>query len=362
MRDKSERGERRGVSPTCPPTALSALADHADAADANAVWPEASWNALRESGALAWAVPERYGGLALPQQELLESYERLARVCLTTCFLLTQRDAAVRRIAMSRRTHLCEELLPALARGDAFATVGIAQLTTSRQHLAPVMRAEMRDQVISLDGAMPWVSGALVADHLITGGVDASGGQVLVVLPVRTPGVRLDPPLDLMALRGSCTAMVRCEGVTIDAKWLLAGPTDRATAADGTGGLATSCLALGLAASAIDYLQEEAGSRPDLELIADRLENRRRTLWEALLKECHANGGPEAAARLRAQANACALRATQAALTAGKGSAFARPHPAQRWARQALFFLVWSCPRPAAEATLAWLVPSDACE
>src|SRR5207248_11332550 len=36
---------------------------------------------------------------------------------------------------------------------------------------------------------------------------------------------------------------------------------------------------------------------------------------------------------------------------------FLRDHPAQRWARQALFFLVWSCPRPAAEATLDTLIP-----
>ena len=57
-------------------------------------------------------------------------------------------------------------------------------------------------------------------------------------------------------------------------------------------------------------------------------------------------------ATLRAKANALVLRATQAALTACKGVGFVHPHPAQRWARQALFFLVWSCPRPAAEATL----------
>jgi hypothetical protein len=65
---------------------------------------------------------------------------------------------------------------------------------------------------------------------------------------------------------------------------------------------------------------------------------------------------PVAALELRAKANALVLRATQAALTACKGAGFVHPHPAQRWARQALFFLVWSCPRPAAEATLGYLV------
>ena len=59
---------------------------------------------------------------------------------------------------------------------------------------------------------------------------------------------------------------------------------------------------------------------------------------------------------VRAQANTLVLRSTQAALTAAKGVGFVRPHPAQRWARQALFFLVWSCPRPAAEATIGYLL------
>jgi hypothetical protein len=63
----------------------------------------------------------------------------------------------------------------------------------------------------------------------------------------------------------------------------------------------------------------------------------------------------EQAVALRAGANKLVLGATQAALTAAKGSGFLRQHPAQRWARQALFFLVWSCPWPAAAATLAQL-------
>src|SRR5260370_40986307 len=65
---------------------------------------------------------------------------------------------------------------------------------------------------------------------------------------------------------------------------------------------------------------------------------------------------PAPAIVLRGQANTLVLRTTQIALTAAKGAGFLKNHPAQRWARQAMFFLVWSCPRPAAEATLSFLV------
>ena len=72
-----------------------------------------------------------------------------------------------------------------------------------------------------------------------------------------------------------------------------------------------------------------------------------------------AGRGP--ASQVRAQANALVLRATQAYLTARRGSGFLRSEPAQRWARQALFFLVWSCPTPIAQAAirdLAGLCPA----
>src|SRR5262245_45624940 len=78
---------------------LSVLADHAAAADADAVWPAASWDALRRVGVLGWAVSADRGGAGLDAAALLDGYARLAGACLTTCFLLSQRDAAVRRLA-----------------------------------------------------------------------------------------------------------------------------------------------------------------------------------------------------------------------------------------------------------------------
>ncbi len=70
--------------------------------------------------------------------------------------------------------------------------------------------------------------------------------------------------------------------------------------------------------------------------------------------DANARGAEDApnSAEIRTRANALVLRLTQAYLTARKGSGFLRSDPAQRWARQALFFLVWSCPRPVADAAI----------
>jgi alkylation response protein AidB-like acyl-CoA dehydrogenase len=341
-----------------PDDVFTALAARADAADRDPTWPADSWGQFGRAGVLEWSIPAAYGGRELDPSTLLHGYERLAAACLTTAFILSQRDAAVRRIRDSGREDLCRDLLRPLACGGKFATVGLSQLTTSRQHGGPALRATAAAAGFLLDGSMPWVTGADQADYLITGAVLDDGTQVLLVLPADTPGVHVGPPLDLMALAGSQTTEVRCERVTVDRHWLLAGPAERVmnSGRGGTGGLETSCLALGLAGAAINHLHHEADARPDLRDLAGRLETARGTVRDEMHRLAGGRGTPEAALALRAKANALVLRATQATLTASKGAGFVHPHPAQRWARQALFFLVWSCPRPAAEATLGFLL------
>jgi alkylation response protein AidB-like acyl-CoA dehydrogenase len=230
-----------------------------------------------------------------------------------------------------------------------------------------------------LNGVMPWVTGAAQADHFVTGAVCDDGRQVLLVLPRDSEGVQVGPPLELMALAGSITAEVHCQNVQVDRRWLLAGPAERVMTQGkgGTGGLETSCLALGLAGAALRYLQEESAARPDLRPSVERLQkefselrNEMYGLAEGRVSSAgrDSSGGrgsgradsPDPAIVLRGQANTLVLRATQIGLTAAKGAGFLKQHPAQRWARQAMFFLVWSCPRPAAEATLSYLVNQEA--
>jgi alkylation response protein AidB-like acyl-CoA dehydrogenase len=166
-----------------------------------------------------------------------------------------------------------------------------------------------------------------------------------------------------MALQGSLTAEVRLDRVTLERRWLLAGPAANvmATGRSGPGGLETSCLALGLAGAAIDHVAHEATQRPDLASTAANLEQERKALRQSLHQFAQDGGTAADASALRTDANSLVLRASQVALTISKGAGFLRDHPAQRWARQALFFLVWSCPRPTTEATLAHLAPPSEC-
>jgi hypothetical protein len=121
-----------------------------------------------------------------------------------------------------------------------------------------------------------------------------------------------------------------------------------------TGGLQTSTLAIGLAAAAIDFLARESDKRPDLLLPTGGLRAEQLELKTDLMALALGQGSCTHD-ELRGRANSLVLRATQAALTAAKGAGYVVGHPAGRWCREALFFLVWSCPQPVTSATLCEL-------
>jgi len=336
------------------PTGLTELRRQARAADELPRWAERSWEVLRQLGALRWAVPAAYGGDGLGGSVLLERYEALAGACLTSCFLLSQRDAACRRLVDSASEWVRRELFPRLATGEGFLTVGLAQLTTSRQYGKPAVTARADGDAFILNGTVPWVTGAPRAEHIVTGAVLDDGTQIVAALPMSLAGVTVGASLELIALQGSMTAEVRLDGVRLGRNWLLAGPAAQVmhSGRGGTGGLETSCLAFGLAGAALGHLREESAARPDLVGDAEKLDHALHALRQQMYQQA-AGAAALDPQGLRTRANSLVLRATQAALVASKGTGFLRSHPAQRWARQALFFLVWSCPRPVAAAALA---------
>src|SRR5438552_18530642 len=99
------------------PEMLAVLEDRAADADGNLAWPENSWQAMRQGGAVRWAIPAAFGGNGWDAARLLEGYEHVAAACMTSCFILSQRDAACRRLVGSDNSDLARELLPALAEG-----------------------------------------------------------------------------------------------------------------------------------------------------------------------------------------------------------------------------------------------------
>jgi alkylation response protein AidB-like acyl-CoA dehydrogenase len=334
---------------------LADIRGRADAVDVAGAWPADDLAALAAAGAMRWAVPGSHGGDGLSPIDLHLRYERLAAASLTVALILTQRDSAVGFMAGAENAGLRDELLPRLARAGLFATVGVAQLTTSRQGGTPALRATRAGDGWRLDGYIPWSTGAARAEVVVAGAVTEDRRQLLFVLPTDLPGVRVGEPMPLVALRASLTGEVRLDGVTLADRWVLRGPVENAMAGRYKGvPVGQAFLAMGLCRAGLDLIgahRSETAAEAHERLGAQLAGVRSEVL--ALCDPASAPADmPRAAAEVRGTVNDLALRITHAAVALYKGTALLAGHPAQRLAREAMFLLVWSCPNPVIDCTV----------
>ena len=339
---------------------LKALADQLDVTDA---WPAEQLRLCGEAGVFEWFLPTEYAGQDWSDVDVVRGYLKLAAACLTTTFVITQRTGACRRVIAGTNQALKDRVLPQLAAGEMFATVGISHLTTSHMHLGkPVLMARQAEKGFVLDGFSPWVTGGDHAQAILTGAQIMEGDtptdkQLLAFVSTKDPCVVAGDAAPLVGLSASHTGRVTFNNVQLLEDSIVAGPVENVMLAGRSstpGGHETSTLALGLASAAIDYLQQQIEKRPEFTaahkaLAADYAETLEDLLSIATGESICSKES------LRQRANSLVLRSTQAALAAAKGAGYIQGHPVGRWCREALFFLVWSCPQPVMNANLCEL-------
>jgi alkylation response protein AidB-like acyl-CoA dehydrogenase len=339
---------------------LDLLCESLRKSESDTRWPGECLAECARAGFFRWFTPETFGGFGWTSSEIAQGYLKLSAADLTTTFILTQRVAALKRIVGCDNGSMKATLIPELLSGAKSATVGISHLTTSRQHVAkPVVSATRTDTGYRITGNCPWVTGAAEADFVLMGAsvidVDGTpeGTQILFLIEPDQPGVVVNPGFELLALSQSQTGSIRCDGAEIPIANVVAGPVENVLAGNGggAGGLQTSVLALGLSSSAIEFIESESERRRELSPISNALQTEQDQIKEMLLAAT-AGTGAATAADIRSRANSLALRATQSAMVAAKGAGYVAGHPVGRWCREALFFLVWSCPQEVAESNL----------
>lgn len=310
---------------------------------------------------------------------LLLFYAAVAYGSLSIAFILTQRSAAIRRIETSKNQNT-GAWLQHFANPDHWITVGISHLTTSRQHATtPVVLATEEQPKLptfsppvasnpprtwKLSGVVPWVTATRHSEAIVVGACDSQNPKLQYLFLVQTanPSIVRGPGMELLALSDSCTDEVVLSDVSVSEEFLLHGPIENvmtASQTSGAGGLQTSALALGLAARAIDWIQDQANKRKSLEIHADNLSNRWIQLVDELLLLARNQTANLNATSLREESNRLVLRSTQAAIAIGKGAGFLASHPVARWTKESMFFLVWSCPQGIADAHLCELTHFD---
>jgi len=318
---------------------------------------------LGEAGCWKWAIPKKWGGVGLGNVALLEAYEAVARGCVATALILTQRDGACDLIANGRNESLKKKLLRAYAKAERFTSIGIAQLTTSKGGKKPPLTAKRVGNAYVLDGFMPWVTSAEQCDEIVTGAVLPDGRQIIACVSCEDASVTVEPALELMALGASCTSRVRCTATRVTAANLIGGPLDFATRTRApVKPLVVSAVGIGLAGAIYDGLRA-ARLSPELKKPIQPLLKEygrvRGMLFDAAGR-IGRNGENVDARAIRVRVNEIVTRLGIAYLTVSKGTGYAQPHAAERLLRESMFFLVWSAPTEVQAETLAALSLSAA--
>jgi alkylation response protein AidB-like acyl-CoA dehydrogenase len=339
---------------------LERIRSRADALDTTGDWPAEDLDELARAGVMRSAIPCEFGGDDLSAIDIHQRYEQIAAASLSVALILSQRDSACSLIDVAEQSRLRAELLPQLAKNEWFTTVGIAQLTTSRQRGGPALLAIRTSNGYRLRGEIPWSTGADHAKYVIAGAVTDSAQQILFALPRDLPGVRVAPPMPLVALGCTHTSTVHCDDVMIDDRLVLIGPSEQVLSNRRRNlSIGQSFLAMGLCRGGldlIDRIDSDTARHSKAELESRLLALRADVIAFSETRSADA----DRAASLRGQVNELAVRITHAAVALHKGTALLAGHPAQRLARESMFLLVWSCPNPVIDCTVELLSSSPA--
>jgi len=305
-------------------------------------WPRDSLDAYSELSAWRWSVPPEYGGQGLATHERLATYLALARGDMSVALYVTQHEGAVDLLVSCDNEALKQAWLPQFASGSVLTTIGYSQLTTSRQGGLPAMRAITADDGYVLQGVMPWVTGAPYVDNVACGAVLEDGRQVLVLLDMATPGVRVVPAEPLAALNSTHTCEVFCDDVNVPLARVIAGPEKNVLShRSALRLLLVSATGTGLALAIMDELHALGGSDYDeVRASMDGEISAAQAQLERLAERGEVNQEPIDA--LRVDVNCILLRLAGILMVVAKGSGYRRRAIAQRLAAEANFFAVWS--------------------
>ncbi|AUX39081.1 isovaleryl-CoA dehydrogenase [Sorangium cellulosum] len=341
--------------------AADVLAPAANATDQAEVIPRENLLALKGAGLLGLATPTRYGGHGAPGRVAREYTEILAGACGVTAFVQMQHTTgACPLIARGENEALKERVLPRLASGERFCTVGFSHV---RRPGPPMVRAELDGDQVLLDGTVPWLTGHGLADDAVLAGTLPDGRVIFVLSSLReVEAIQPSPPLRLCAMNASATVSLRLRGLRVGREQVIATLTrEQQTARDAAGMLAPAALSLGVAGAAAALLAQAADRRGSAALasaargFAGEIDDARAEV-NAWADQPEAAEYGEHAVRARAWCIELGVRTAHAAVAASGGSANLLEHTAQRLFREAMLYSLTAQTRDLQAATVQRLV------
>lgn len=313
-------------------------------------------------------VPADEGGYGAGARVDAETVELLAGACGATWFVGTQHRTPL-QLARGGPVDLPEGTVrtgPAAARHRAELSTATRRAGIAIAHLrrpgAPAVTAEPDGSGWRLRGRSDWCTGWGLTDLLMIGAVAPDDRYLFVLVPAReAPGLRAGPSLPLAVMGGTRTVAVEFDDLGVGGDTVLAevdGAAWRELDAARTANPTPA--SIGLLRRVLTDLDRlgRARDRPEAVELAAALAPeaaRRRDDAYALLTEVPVQERTAERTALRGELAALTVRAAQGLVAARAGSALLASSPEQRWAREAMFYLVQAQTAPVRAAQLAAL-------
>lgn len=311
------------------------LAQRAAETDQSRLVPREHLEWLAEAGYFRLGLPEPHG-ISAPAAIRRTCREMLAAACGVTTFVAAQHVSACGAIAASPQADGLEEFLG----GRRLAGICFAHL---RRPGAPCVTATPDGDGWVFDGVAPWFTGWGLMDEVALAGTLPDGRFLFALVPLDSPGLTAGKPMELCAMNASGTVALHLQGVP--ARRLLKIATEEDLARD------TRLAMVRNASPSLGVVRAVAVLLGD-DLFAEEVD---------LLRAWMDHWDPEAAtdaeiAQFRAEATFLGIRAAHALVVAAGGEANRLDHPAQRLAREAMFYSLTQLTPELKRATVGLLV------
>jgi alkylation response protein AidB-like acyl-CoA dehydrogenase len=200
------------------------IAPHAAAADRDAAFPQASFDACVEMELPALGIPAEYGGAGADMVTQAIVAEEIARACASTAVTLLISKLAMLPVMNWASEELKQAYLPRIASGEYQGSYCLSEADAGSDVASMRTRAVRDGDDYVLTGAKHWITNAGVSDtYTVFAVTDPAAGRrgISCFLVEAGWGVQIAPHEDKMGLRGSPTAGVTFDEVRVPATHLI---------------------------------------------------------------------------------------------------------------------------------------------
>ncbi|MCR9105225.1 MAG: acyl-CoA dehydrogenase family protein [Gammaproteobacteria bacterium] len=195
-----------------------ALAPHAAAWDADAIFAKDALRAAGELGFMGMYTPESAGGLGMSRRDASVIVEELARGCTATAAFVTIHNMATYMVGKYGSPSLVEQWCPELVTGQKLASYCLTEPGSGSDAASLRTTATREGDDYIINGSKAFISGAGDTDALVvmlrTGGEGARGISTVLV-PGDAPGITYGKKEEKMGWNAQPTRAIAFDNVRV---------------------------------------------------------------------------------------------------------------------------------------------------